>query len=116
MKRKKRLIEIYTSNKKWITVELIRFIKFNLLLIKLDNGQIIRRKADRWRYLVRRIASPKLTVSEEAPKHKKIKKVRKKKKFSKPAYVLAEYKKDMADWKKKFYSRRKRNVSDNRAN
>lgn len=107
MAKKNRKIEIYTANKRWVTVELIRFLPHNLFLIRLPDGQVIRRKAIRFRPVIKRIISNKDYVpKEEVKKKKKVKKKRnKKKKFSKPAYILQEYKKDMKAWKKKAYGR-----------
>jgi hypothetical protein len=44
-------------------------------------------------------------VPDSIKKRKKKKKQLKRKKFSKPAYILQEYKQDMKNWKKKFYGR-----------
>jgi hypothetical protein len=104
-KNKKNKVEIYTSNKKWVVVELIKYIKFDLVLIKLQDGQIIKRKAERIRPVIKRINSECVYVPDSIKKRKKKKKrVRaKKSKFSKPSYILQEYKRDMKNWKNKFY-------------
>jgi hypothetical protein len=105
-KKKKEKVEIYTSNKRWVVVELLRYVKCNLILIKMSDGQIIKRKSDKVRPVVKRI-SPTSEYIPDSKKNRKRKKKKagKKKKFSKPAYILQEYKKDMKDWKKKFYGR-----------
>lgn len=107
-KRKKEKVEIYTSNKRWVTVELIRYIRCNLVLIKMPDGQVIKRKADGIRPVVKRISYGASYIPDSKKNRKRKKKKKgKKNKFSKPAYILQEYKRDMKTWKKKFYGRSK---------
>jgi hypothetical protein len=43
-KKYKRLIQIKTNTSGWKTVELIKFLRGNRMLIRLPTGEIIRRK------------------------------------------------------------------------
>lgn len=98
-KRKKEKIEIYNAKKRWVVVELIKYIKHNLILIKMPDGQIIKRKADRIRPVIKRKNSCVGYIPDSRKNRKrKKKKVGKRKKFSKPSYILQEYKRDMKNW------------------